>query len=351
MQKILMFAGVLTVIGVIVAGCGGNQAPTVQVTSPQVSAQGTATANSKAVTFEVRGEDKDLPQGQKLTYVWDFGDGKPTAKLETQQTRVTYTYERAQEYTVKVHALDDKKTKSSEVSFKLTVRNAAPTADPRATPISGQAPLAVSLDGSASRDPDGTITQYEWDFGDGQKGSGPTVTHNYTEPGTYTVKLTVTDNEGARAERTLTITVDSGSSSQGKVWEVHIVVTADAKFTFEPAVLKINPGDTVRWICKSGCPHTATAYSTQNNKTQGIPTGAASWASDLLQPDGTFEFTFPANAPQGSYPYFCLPHEVLGQVGIIVVGQYTDLSPEFINSLPGGTKTEMQALSEQAKRL
>lgn len=55
----------------------------------------------------------------------------------------------------------------------------------------------VVFDGSASSDPDGSITAYEWDFGDGTTASSVVATHTYTAPGTYTVRLTVTDDDGA----------------------------------------------------------------------------------------------------------------------------------------------------------
>ena len=54
-----------------------------------------------------------------------------------------------------------------------------------------------SFDASFSRDPDGSIAGYLWEFGDGGSGAGPSVHHNYSQPGNYTVKLTVTDDEGA----------------------------------------------------------------------------------------------------------------------------------------------------------
>lgn len=346
MRKLFVLVGVLTLVGFVVAGCGpGNQAPTVSVTSPQVT-QGKATFNSKAVSFEVKGEDKDLPQGQKLTYSWDFGDNKPTSKKDTQDAKITYTYDKAGTYTVKVVATDDKKAKSKEVTLQVEVKNAPPTADAKATPTSGQAPLTVQFDASDSKDADGTIASYEWDFGDGQKGSGQKVNHDYVEPKTYTVTLTVTDSDGAKATKTLTITVEA--ASQGKVWEV-LMEFEGGKFYFEPAVLKINVGDTVRWVCKSGCPHSATAYTKTNGKADGLPAGAASWDSKLVNQDGTFAFTF--TGPEGSYPYFCSPHVALGQVGIILVGKYTDLSADFLNSLQGAEKTEMQKLIDQAKTL
>jgi PKD domain len=56
----------------------------------------------------------------------------------------------------------------------------------------------VELSGATSYDPDGSITAWNWDFGDGNLGSGPQVTHTYA-PGIYTAVLTVTDNQGAQS--------------------------------------------------------------------------------------------------------------------------------------------------------
>lgn len=69
--------------------------------------------------------------------------------------------------------------------------------------------LAASFDGSGSHDPDGSITGYAWAFGDGGTGTGATPTHTYAAGGTYTVRLTVTDNSGATGTVTHPITVTS----------------------------------------------------------------------------------------------------------------------------------------------
>jgi PKD repeat protein len=58
--------------------------------------------------------------------------------------------------------------------------------------------LSANLDASSSNDPDGTITSYAWDFGDGTTGTGVNPTHVYGASGTYTVSLTVTDNNGGQ---------------------------------------------------------------------------------------------------------------------------------------------------------
>jgi hypothetical protein len=69
----------------------------------------------------------------------------------------------------------------------------------------------ITLDGSGSSDPDGTIANYAWTFGDGgsaNAGTSPTTTHAYAAQGVYTAILTVTDNQGAKATASVQITVN-----------------------------------------------------------------------------------------------------------------------------------------------
>jgi Tol biopolymer transport system component len=78
-----------------------------------------------------------------------------------------------------------------------------------AAPATGEAPLVVSFDASGSSDPDGTISNYEWDFeNDGTvDATGLTATHVYPIEGIYAAVLTVTDNTGLKSKFTLFITV------------------------------------------------------------------------------------------------------------------------------------------------
>ncbi len=76
--------------------------------------------------------------------------------------------------------------------------NLPPIADATAFPRTGQAPLSVQFDGTGSRDSDGSVVDWEWDFGDGSRGSGSTSSHTYSSPGRYFGKLTVTDEAGGK---------------------------------------------------------------------------------------------------------------------------------------------------------
>jgi hypothetical protein len=62
--------------------------------------------------------------------------------------------------------------------------------------------LHCAFDGRNSSDSDGTVVSYEWDFGDGQAGSGAMHEHAYASGGVYSAVLTVTDDEGA-TDRTM----------------------------------------------------------------------------------------------------------------------------------------------------
>lgn len=88
--------------------------------------------------------------------------------------------------------------------------NQPPVAVASATPLSGTAPLTVSFDGSSSYDPDGSLSGYAWDFGDGSSSSNlMSPNHTYSTAGTYTALLTVTDNSSATATDSKLITVNA----------------------------------------------------------------------------------------------------------------------------------------------
>jgi len=73
--------------------------------------------------------------------------------------------------------------------------------------------FSCNFDGSGSSDADGTIIAYSWNFGDGNGGSGQTTSHSYVSAGTYSVTLTVTDNEGATGGDTQSVTVSEAATT------------------------------------------------------------------------------------------------------------------------------------------
>lgn len=67
--------------------------------------------------------------------------------------------------------------------------------------------LSCSFDASGSYDPDGSIVDYAWDFGDGNTGNGVNTNHSYAIDGSYQVSLTVIDNDGASGVSSQTVSV------------------------------------------------------------------------------------------------------------------------------------------------
>lgn len=95
-----------------------------------------------------------------------------------------------------------------DMTMNEIVVNKPPTAD-FTLPANGNINEAVSFDASVSEDEDGTITSYEWDFGNGQTGTGQTTSQTFTQAQTYNVTLKVTDNEGAETSITKSILIEA----------------------------------------------------------------------------------------------------------------------------------------------
>ncbi|MCL3859613.1 PKD domain-containing protein [Actinotalea sp. K2] len=82
-----------------------------------------------------------------------------------------------------------------------------PNQSPTASFTASCSGLACAVDANASTDPDGVIASYAWTMGDGTSLTGAGLTHTYAAPGTYTITLTVTDDDGATGTVTRTVEV------------------------------------------------------------------------------------------------------------------------------------------------
>ncbi len=185
---------------VTVGGVPGDPPVTVQIdsitpTSPSVG---------QSVSFIGSGSGKG-----GISYTWSYGDGSGGAGVPTTTpagkpgTAGQHAYTQAGTYTVTLTAVDSTGRRASTTQTVATVNAPVlPTANIYSVkvanapihsipPLSAQTLLEFKAEGTGS----GALT-YNWDFGDGSTGTGDTANHTYTNVGSYTVALTVTDSTG-----------------------------------------------------------------------------------------------------------------------------------------------------------
>jgi parallel beta-helix repeat protein len=170
------------------------------------------------------------PQGQALTYKFDFGDGSAVVGPQAGAT-APHTYASAGSYTVTVTATDTGGL-SGTATAAVTVSsapNTPPTARLTVSPTSGTAPLAVTADASTSTDPQGQVLTYTFDFGDGTAAVGPqsaaTAAHTYAAAGSYTVTVTATDTGGLSSTATAAVTANPSGGGAAAITYVNQIAT------------------------------------------------------------------------------------------------------------------------------
>ncbi|MBI4173559.1 MAG: PKD domain-containing protein, partial [Candidatus Aenigmarchaeota archaeon] len=145
------------------------------------------------ITFTASATDAD---GFIASYAWDFGDGS-TASGRTAR----HAYTNAGRYKVAVAVTDDKGAvaraeKLVQARLRLQATNKKPVAAFTMSPAAPQVGTDITFNAAGSSDPEGPLTSYAWDFGDGSTASGKTAKHSYASGGLYSVTLEVTDGAG-----------------------------------------------------------------------------------------------------------------------------------------------------------
>jgi PKD repeat protein len=181
---------------------GANEQPTADAGADQTVDEG------DEVTLDASGSSD--PDGDSLSYVWsettssgvtldDDTSATPSFTAPDVESETTLNFE--------VEVSDGTATDTDSVNVTVQPVNEEPAASFSFSPDSPEASEQVSFNASDSNDPDGSIASYEWDFDDGDTAQDETATHTFDSPGDYDVTLTVTDDDGATAQTTQTVSV------------------------------------------------------------------------------------------------------------------------------------------------
>jgi len=206
MMRGLVGAGLAALVVAGVTGCWWliNVAPMASFTASALSGTAPLTVNFSGILSS----DED---GTIKKYEWDFGDGGSAVG-----EGVSHTFSAAGSFSVVLRVTDDDGA-TDTASQMITVLPAedpgtgtgtGPSVSFTATPLTGQVPLTVTFNASATAYPGHSLTSYTWNFGDATTGTGITTTHTYGTAGTYTVVLTViaSDNTSRTANQSIIAT-------------------------------------------------------------------------------------------------------------------------------------------------
>jgi len=170
-----------------------NEAPSVDFSfNPNAPKEG------ETVSFTANASD---PDGSIQSYQWEFGD-----ESSGSGPNPTHTFDSEGSYTVRLMVEDDQEASTSATRTVDVRANRAPNVDFSFSPGSPRVGNAISFTANAN-DPDGSVQKYQWDFGDGSTASGSSVDYSFDSKGSYSVRLTVEDGQGAASSQTRTVDV------------------------------------------------------------------------------------------------------------------------------------------------
>jgi len=165
------------------------------------------------LTVEFDASESFDPDGSIRRYEWNFGDEHTgTGRY------VEHTYTTASAYTATLTVIDKRGGRATaSVTIAARGTNELPVAAFAAYPSPAYPGQSVQFTANASYDPDGQIVSYEWSFGDGAAGVGVNTSHTYSTVGTYTVTLTLRDNDGGERSATTDVQIASTIDASGTV--------------------------------------------------------------------------------------------------------------------------------------
>lgn len=224
------------------------------------------TRDSATIVFDVAGsgplesrvhygQTVDLP----LSSTAVAGDGRKQVGLANLVQGSTYYYKVRSQNTQTGEAAESTTLQFATPADPAPSSSPAPSSggsgSPPPPPPSNGAPVAafsfvmndwtLEADAGTSSDPDGDALSFEWTFGDGSAGQGPRANHAYAGAGSYNVRLTVRDPEGAQSSTSRAVTAAAPQGPQARLVATATDVLVGATVSFD-ATGSVAPGSAIQ---------------------------------------------------------------------------------------------------------
>lgn len=208
------------------------------------------------VNFNASESKHTDPNRSLMTYEWDFGDS--TAKIKSRDTSHIFREEGTFQVTLTIKD-DQDNSKQQIVEIKVGDTKTAPEAKIITTPaiLTGKPNFTVDFDGTLSKDEDGEVINYEWDFGDESANEvGPNASHTFSQIGQYTVVLTVLDNDNKKGTTSVVVIISEGEKAAptAKITTTPSPAQGNVPLviTFDGSESKAESGDIISYLWNFG---------------------------------------------------------------------------------------------------
>jgi PKD repeat protein len=158
------------------------------------------------------GSNSSDPDGYIDSYEWFIQNEEGNWEFKGNGVIFETSFDEVDSYWVRLYVYDDDEASDYTDSIVYIDNGESPLAVVNLTDY-GEVDQEILFDGSLSWDPDGSIIDWSWDFGDENTGSGKYTTHNYTSSGGKMVTLIVTDDDGNEHSVTDIILISSSDGA------------------------------------------------------------------------------------------------------------------------------------------
>ncbi len=222
---------------------------------------------------------------------------------------------------------------------------------PTAAFTSGSTGLTAGVDGTSSSDPDGAVVSWAWNFGDGGTATGATASHAYATGGTYTVSLTVTDDDGATSTVSHPVTVTAPPPANVAPTASFTSLSTNLTASFDGTGSSDTDGTVAAWAWNFGDGGTATGSTASHAYAIAGTYTVTLTVTDDDGATGTTTRQVTVTAPQGAaYASDAFGRTVAAGLGQADLGGAWTVTGTAANYSVGGGVARLNATAPGASR-